>query len=156
MQIPARLSLFGCVSTPVTLHVEPRPRWERILRAFLTLFVAAIIAPIVVIIPPHAEWLVLNIVAGIYWFRKNWIAEYVLESFEGICPKCHHAITMKRGMTLRFPEGVSCFQCHEHPTLELGAAPAVQPLVADPAMEQRSAPAEVRPLRIWSPSSSEW
>jgi hypothetical protein len=156
MQIPARLTVFGCVPTPVVLAVEPRPRWERILRAFLSIIVAAITAPIVVLIPPHAEWLLLNVIAGIYWFRKNWIAEYVLESFEGVCPKCHHPITLKHGMTLRFPESVACYQCHEHPTLEPGSAPPVQPRPAETVNEQRTEPEEIRPLRIWSPSSSEW
>ena len=156
MQLPARLTLFGSVPTPVTLSVEPRPRWERILRAFLSLFIAAITGPIVMIIPPHAEWLLLNTLAGLYWFRKNWIAEYVLEAFEGVCPKCHTDITMKKGMTLRFPEGVSCYHCHEHPTLELGEAPPLQPLREPEVNPQRTAPEEVRPLRIWSPSSSEW
>jgi hypothetical protein len=157
MQIPARLTLFGWTPTPVVLSVEPRPRWERILRAFLTLFLATLTAPIVMLIPPHAEWLMLNAIAGLYWFRKNWIAEYVLDSFDGVCPRCHHAITLKPGMTLRFPEGVSCYHCHEHPTLEPGEAPPLQPRSEDATVEiQKREHAEVRPLRIWSPSSSEW
>lgn len=156
MQLPARLTLFGRVPTPAVLAVEPRPRWERILRAVLSLVIAAITAPIVMVIPPHAEWLLLNTLAGLYWFRKNWIAEYVLESFQGVCPKCHHDIAMKKGMTLRFPEGVSCYNCHEHPTLELGEAPPLRPLADAVANAHRAEPEEVRPLRIWSPSSSEW
>ena len=156
LQLAARLALFGFAPTPVQLTVEPRPRWERMLRAFLALFVAAATAPLLFLIPPHAEWLLLSAASGIYWFRKNWIAEYVLVGFEGICPKCHMQITLKQGTTLRFPHGVVCYHCHEHPALELGSAPPPPPRGVDDLTPQPRSPAEVRPLRIWSPSSSEW
>ena len=155
-QVAARLALFGYPPTPVQLTVEPRPRWERRLRAFLPLFAAAATAPVLFMIPPHVEWLVLSAAAGIYWFRKNWIAEFVLVGFIGICPKCHSPIEVKKGATLRFPHGVVCYQCHEHPALELGDAPPVQPRSSSDQALQPRPPAEVRPLRIWSPSSSEW
>ena len=154
--LPARLTLFGCVPTPVALTVEPRARWERILRAFLSLAAAAITAPILFLIPPHAEWVLLSAAAGIYWFRKNWIAEYVVVSFAGICPKCHTPVEVKAGTTLRFPHGVVCYSCHEHPALEPGEAPPVEPLKETPNDTPRDGPEEIRPLRIWSPSSSEW
>ena len=157
MQLAARLALFGFAPTPVQLAVEPRPRWERVLRAFLALFIAGATAPLLFLIPPHAEWLLLSAATGVYWFRKNWIAEYVLVAFEGICPKCHGPITVKKGTTLRFPHGVVCYSCHEHPALEPGDAPPVEPRAPiDPLAAQKRAPEEVRPLRIWSPSSSEW
>lgn len=155
-EFPARLTLFGCAPTPVALTVEARPRWERILRAFLSLFAAAITAPILFLIPPHAEWVLLSAVTGIYWFRKNWIAEYVVGSFAGICPKCHTSIEVKAGTTLRFPHGVVCYGCHEHPALEPGDAPPPPPLKDTTNDPQHPGPAEIRPLRIWSPSSSEW
>jgi predicted CXXCH cytochrome family protein len=157
MELTARLALFGFASTPVQLSVEPRPRWERMLRAFLVLVAAAATAPILFLIPPHAEWLLLSVISGVYWSRKNWIAEFVLVGFAGVCPKCHGPITVKSGTTLRFPHGVVCYSCHEHPALELGEAPPVEPRKPgeQPTSEVRS-PAEVRPLRIWSPSSSEW
>ena len=154
--VAARLALFGFASTPVQLTVEPRPRWERRLRAFLALFAAAVTAPILFLIPPHAEWLLLSAATGIYWFRKNWIAEFVLVEFQGICPKCHAPVEVKRGTTLRFPHGVVCYNCHDHPALELGDAPPVEPRGPSDDAPQARPPAEVRPLRIWSPSSSEW
>jgi predicted CXXCH cytochrome family protein len=155
-QLPARLTLFGCVATPVALSVEPRPRWERMLRAVLSLVAAAAFAPILMFIPPHAEWIVLSVATGIYWFRKNWIAEFVVGSFEGVCPKCHTPVNVKSGTTLRFPHGVVCYKCHEHPELEPGEAPPLQPLQDAVVDHERAAPEEIRPLRIWSPSSSEW
>jgi hypothetical protein len=156
LPFPARLTLFGCVATPVTLTVEPRPRWERILRAFLSLALAAITAPILFMIPPHAEWVLLSVITGVYWFRKNWIAEFVVGTFEGVCPKCHTAVEVKPGTTLRFPHGVTCYGCHEHPALEPGEAPPLQPLADSTNDIPPTPPAEIRPLRIWSPSSSEW
>jgi hypothetical protein len=155
MQIVARLSLFGFASTPATLRVEPRARWERALRAFLSLLAAAVSAPILFLIPPHAEWLLLSAAAGIYWFRKNWIAEYVVVDFAGVCPRCHTPISIKSGITLRFPHDTPCYHCHEHPSLEPGEAPPPAPRDAAPP-EPAAPPAEIRPLRIWSPSSSEW
>lgn len=154
--IPARLTLFGCVPTPVTLLVEARPRWERVLRAILSLVAAALVAPILFIIPPHAEWLLLSAITGIYWFRKNWIAEFVVGAFEAVCPKCHKPVHVKKGTTLRFPHSVVCYSCHEHPDLEQGTAPPLQPRDETIIESKRDAPAEIRPLRIWSPSSSEW
>ena len=155
-QLTARLALFGFQPTPVELMVEPRPRWERVVRAFIALFAAGVTAPLLFLIPPHAEWLLLSTAAGIYWFRKNWIAEYVLVGFAGICPKCHQAIAVKEGTTLRFPHGVVCYSCHEHPALELGEAPPPGDRAPADTIVAPRPPAEVRPLRIWSPSSSEW
>jgi hypothetical protein len=155
-QLTARLALFGFAPTPVQLSVEPRPRWERALRAFLALAMAAITAPLLFLIPPHAEWLLLATATGIYWFRKNWIAEYVLMAFEGVCPKCHHAVAVKPHTTLRFPHSVVCYSCHEHPALELGAAPPLEPRAPSDGPAAPRPPAEIRPLRVWSPSSSEW
>lgn len=156
MKSPARLTLFGYAPTPAQLEVEPRARWERVLRAVLALAAAAVTAPILFLIPPHAEWLLLSAATGIYWFRKNWIAEFVVVCFQGVCPRCHAPISVKPGTTLRFPHGVVCYGCHEHPALEPGEAPPVQPRDPAEVTPEARAPAEVRPLRIWSPSSSEW
>ena len=152
----ARLALFGRVPTPATLTVEPRTRGERLLRAYLTLFGAGILGTILFIVPPHAEPVLLTWIAGIYWFRKHLNAEFEVVAFEGACPYCHKPVQVKAGTTLKFPHSVSCYSCKSESDLELGSAPPIQD-VAPLALEtERRPPEEIRPLRIWSPSSSEW
>jgi hypothetical protein len=154
--LEARLSLFGFVATPVTLSVTPRTRAERVTRSILSMVAAIIFAPIVFLIPPHAEWVLITIAAGIYWARKNWIAEYVVASFEGVCPRCYTAIKVKSGTTLRFPHAVVCYQCHQHPVLEAGGAPPIDDTRREDSTQPVPGATERRPVRIWSPAGSNW
>ena len=152
----ARLSLFGFSATPVTLHVTPRTRSERVTRSILSMVTAILIAPFVFFIPPHAEWVMLSIATGMYWARKNWVAEYVVASFEGVCPRCHSPVTLRAGTTLRFPHGLVCYACHQRPTLEAGSAPPLDPSRREDATKPMPGPSERRPVRIWSPAGSNW
>ena len=155
-QIEARLSLFGFVSTPVTLHVSPRDRPERIARSILSIVAAVAAAPFVFLIPPHAEWVLITLATGMYWARKNWIAEYVVAFFEGVCPRCYTPMIVKPGTTLRFPHAVVCYSCHQHPVLEPGAAPPADSTRRENATPPAAGPTERRPVRIWSPAGSNW
>jgi hypothetical protein len=152
----ARLSLFGFAATPVTLRVSPRTRSERVMRAILSMVAGILIAPFVFLIPPHAEWVMLSVATGMYWARKNWIAEYVVSSFEGVCPRCHAPVAIKSGTTLRFPHGVVCYACHQHPVLEAGGAPPLDPARREDSTKPMPGPSERRPTRIWSPAGSNW
>ena len=154
--LTARLALFGRVPTPATLTVEPRPRSERILRAWMSLFGMGLLGTILFIVPPHAEPVLFTWIAGIYWFRKHLSAEFEVVEFKGICPNCHHPLEVKAGTTLKFPHSVVCFGCKSEADLELGEAPPLQDLPPSQTQIQTSKPAEIRPLRVWSPSSSEW
>ncbi|HUP88592.1 MAG TPA: hypothetical protein VM100_04555 [Longimicrobiales bacterium] len=152
----ARLTLFGFVATPVILGVTARTKSERVARAFLTLVAAAIAGPILMIIPPHIEWGIMTGLTAIYWARKHWVAEYVVDSFEGVCPRCHTRLQVAKGTTLRFPHNVACYQCHEHPALELGEAPPLDPDAPVPEPRPVHKIGERRPLKIWSPAGSDW
>ena len=157
MELNARLSLFGFVPTPARLSVTARTRSERVARALLTLLGTALAAPLVAIIPPHIEPVVMTVIAGLYWTRKHWVAEYVVAEFDGVCPRCLTPIDIKPRTTLRFPQNVACFKCHEHPFLELGDAPPVDPArLASPATAPPPSVGERRPLKIWSPAGSDW
>jgi hypothetical protein len=153
--LEARLSLFGFVSTPVVLAVTPRTRGQRVGRAIASAIGGIVLAPIVFLIPPHAEWVMLSVATGLYWARKNWIAEFVVATFDGRCPRCYAPVKVKPGATLRFPHAVTCYSCHQHPVLEEGTAPPV-----DETRRDESVPpprhSERRLLKIWSPAGSDW
>lgn len=136
--------------------MTPRSKSERVTRALLTIVAAALVAPLVFLVPPHIEWVVGTVITAAYWVRKHWVAEYVVESFEGVCPRCVHALRIKRGTTLRFPHSIVCYNCHEHPALELGEAPPFDPDRKPPAPPKDPKVGERTPLKIWSPAGSDW
>lgn len=154
--ISARLSLFGFAPTPAELIVIPRTKAQRVTRAVLSVVAAIFAAPVVFMIPPHAEWVIGVVVTGIYWARKNWIAEFVVASCHGLCPRCLTAIVVKPRTTLRLPHAVTCYSCHEHPALEEGAAPPLDPERRSEIESQVRPDNDRRPLRIWSPAGSDW
>lgn len=154
--LQARLTLFGFVPTPVALLVQKRDRAERVARSVLTVVAAAIIGPILMIIPPHIEWGIMTALTAVYWARKHWVAEYVVDSFSGVCPRCLESIELKKGTTLRFPQNLACYNCHEHPFLEAGDAPPVDFSRPREAEQPDPPVGERRPLKIWSPAGSDW
>src|SRR5262245_22145821 len=91
--LQARLSLFGFVPTPATLTALRRARAERVLRAIFAAATAVVVAPMVFLIPPHIEWVILTVITGLYWTRKSWIAEFEVESLEAVCPRCYAKVT---------------------------------------------------------------
>lgn len=136
--------------------MTPRSPSQRATRTILTIGATIFLAPVVFLIPPHVEWVVMTIVTGVYWARKNWTAEYVVATFSGICPRCYAAISIKPGTTLRLPHSVVCYSCHEHPLLETGSAPPVDEANRVDNTEPDRPVGERRPFRIWSPAGSDW
>lgn len=129
---------------------------ERVARSILSIVAAAFLAPLVFLIPPHLEWVILTVAGGVYWARKNWVAEFVVASCDAVCPRCHSPITIKSGTTLRLPHTVVCYSCHEHPALERGAAPPVDPARRTDLSVPDKPVGERRPSKIWSPAGSDW
>jgi hypothetical protein len=156
VHLEARLSLFGFVATPADLLVSPRSETQRVTRTVLTIAATILLAPLLFLIPPHIEWLVMTTLTGIYWARKNWTAEYVVASFSGTCPRCYAAISINAGTTLRLPHSVVCYSCHEHPSLEAGGAAPVDEANRVDNTEPDRPVGERRPFRIWSPAGSDW
>lgn len=115
---PAKVMLFGFRPMPARLEMIARPRWVRLTRAAIALGVALIVAPFVMMVPPHIEWVVVTLAAGGYFARRHWRSEYVVESFEGRCPNCGGELAMKPGTMLRFPHSLVCYQCHHEPWVE--------------------------------------
>lgn len=115
--IPARLTVFGFSPTGGRMEVEYRPFAVRLTRTLISLALCWGIAPVVFLIPPHFEWALAAVLAGIYYARKNWTAEYVVKFFEGTCPSCGSTLDLEPGTTIRFPHGLTCFECHHEPFL---------------------------------------
>lgn len=118
--IAARLTLFGFGATPATIEATVRTRSERGRRAIAMLAACWAAIPIVFFIPPHLPWALGAFAAGIFLARRRWIGEYVVHGFDGRCPRCGHALSLKPGSLLRLPCAVTCFHCHHDPWLEPG------------------------------------
>lgn len=118
--LPARLTIFGFEPTAGQMDVEYRPRSIRMTRTLVSLALFWGIAPIVLLIPPHIEWALGALIAGVYYARKNWKAEYIVKAFEGPCPSCRTGLELKAGTMIRFPHGLTCFECHHEPMIEAG------------------------------------
>ncbi|HWV58703.1 MAG TPA: hypothetical protein VNZ57_14700 [Longimicrobiales bacterium] len=113
-----RLTLFGYAPVDAEADLRPRPRSERLTRALLYAGGGIVLAPIVAFIPPHVPWVLASLGAGVYFGRSHWRGDYEVTRFEGTCPACGAAMTLKAGTRVRFPFGVTCMACHRDLTLE--------------------------------------
>lgn len=123
LTLSARLTVFGFEPTDGRLDVEYRPRVVRLTRTLIALALGWGIAPVVFLIPPHVEWALAALVAGVYYARKNWKAEYIVKTFEGRCPSCRSGLELESGTLIRFPHGLTCYECHHEPMVVSGEAP---------------------------------
>jgi hypothetical protein len=117
---PARLTLRGHEPAPAELAVVYRSPKTRATRAALSLLGLWILTPIVAIIPPHIPWALLAFLGGIYLAFRQWNGEYVVQRFEGACPRCGAALPLPPGTRIKLPHRMTCYQCHHEPVLEVG------------------------------------
>lgn len=117
--------LFGFPTTPAHLTVRQRPASWRMTGAALRMAVGLLIAAVVVVVPPHAPWLIGALAGGAIMARRRWIERYTLEAAEATCPKCGEPLKVSSGR-LRTPHPVTCERCHHESALriEAGALPA--------------------------------
>jgi hypothetical protein len=118
-RLPARLTLRAQGSKPAELEVRGVPARKRRTRALGYLLGCWILIPIVAFIPPHIPWVLAAFFLGIYFFYRNWTGEYVVEHFEGHCPRCDNLLTIEKGTKLKLPHKMICNECHFEPTLEV-------------------------------------
>jgi hypothetical protein len=116
----ARLTLRGHDPKPAALEVEYRSPRTRATKALLSLLGCWVLVPVVAFIPPHIPWVIVAFIAGIYLSVKQWRGEYVVQRFEGACPRCGAVLPLPAGSRIRFPHAMTCFQCHHEPMLEVG------------------------------------
>ena len=122
---PARLALRGHEPRPAVLEVVYRSPRSRAARALLALVGLWALAPVVALVPPHVPWALLAFLAGIYLAVRQWTGEYVVERFEGSCPRCAAPLTLQPGSRIRIPHRLVCYACHHEPVLEADV-PALQ------------------------------
>lgn len=121
-RLPARLTLRAHDAHPAELEVRSVPARKRRTRALLYLFGFWVLIPVVAFIPPHIPWVLGAFALGIYFFYRNWTGEYVVQHFEGTCPRCGQPMGIEAGSKIRLPHKMNCTECHFDPVLE--AAPA--------------------------------
>ncbi|MEM7415734.1 MAG: hypothetical protein AAF389_09585 [Gemmatimonadota bacterium] len=116
--VQAEATIFGFDPTPMMATITPRSRAWRVGGAARTMGVFAVIAPFVALFPPHAVWPIGALMTGGFLARRRYIERYTLESAEGDCPKCGHALRTKP-MRLRSPHQLPCDACHHELILRL-------------------------------------
>lgn len=115
---PARLALRGHAPRAALAELTWRPPRARLTAALLSLLGCWALIPLVFFVPPHLPWALAAFAAGLYFAYRSWTGEYVVHRFEGACPRCGGALTLKPGSRVRLPHPMTCFQCHHMPLLE--------------------------------------
>ena len=116
----ARLSLRGHEPRAAELVLVHRGTRTRATRALLSLVSFWVLAPLVALVPPHVPWALLAFLAGIYFAFRQWTGEYVVQRFEGACPRCATPLPLPPGSRIRLPHAMVCYSCHHEPVLEVG------------------------------------
>jgi len=114
----ARLILAGHQAVPARLDATARPTRTRAIRAVLWLVGLWVLAPVVFFIPPHIPWVLGAFFGGIYMAYTQWNGHFIVNHFEGSCPRCSNPLTIKPGTKIRLPHRMTCYNCHQQPTLE--------------------------------------
>lgn len=116
----ARVSLFGFEPTTAILDLRPRAKSWRVRGVVRILVVTLIVAPSVVVIPPHAPWVLGALAAGIILARRRWKEHFTLEAVHGTCPRCGGDLSGSRGR-LRSPHPLSCAGCRHEVSVQVPA-----------------------------------
>ncbi len=115
----ARLVLPGSGTSAATADVEHRSRGDRAVRAASLLLGSWVVTPLVFFVPPHVVWPPLVFVAGLVLAWRAWTREYVVNAFEGSCPRCGEPLKLEPGSGVRKGARLECFSCHREPQLVL-------------------------------------
>lgn len=109
--VTGRATLFGYDPTPVELELVPRGKRWRTMGVVRIAVVAAVLAPVAAIVPPHAPWAlgVLG-VAGLLIHRRL-KERFTVAEAKGPCPKCGGRLSAASGR-LRDPHPAACEACH--------------------------------------------
>ena len=160
-RVAARVGGAGVYATPAELVALHRTRSERAMRTILTFAAVCIATPFGFLIPPHLEPAAVVFLAGLYFIRRAWVAEWEVVHMSGTCSRCDMPIELKRGTVLYIPHTLTCPDCRAELWLDIGEAPAVDDSLRRAAMERASQPPVVselggRPPQTWSPAASDW
>jgi hypothetical protein len=103
--------LFGFPPTRAIMSIKRRPFSWRAGGAAGIMGVFLVVAPVVMIVPPHAPWAIGALASGGILARRRWIEHFTLERVQGTCPKCGAELHVKPGR-LRTPHPITCEVCH--------------------------------------------
>jgi hypothetical protein len=158
--VSARVGSIGVYATAAALDVWRRTRSERVVRAVFTLLGCWLLAPFAFMIPPYLEPGLVALLVGVYFARRAWVGEWVVERMSGACPRCDASMALKEGSVLYLPHTLRCSACGVECWLELEPAPAVDEALRRAALEavaqQPAGELGGRPPLTWSPAASDW
>ncbi len=113
------LSLFGFPKTEARVDAVARSARWRGVRAAAYWGGALLIAPAVVLVPPHVPWVVGVLGVGGMLGTRKWRERYTLVGFQGECPKCRRELSLRAGTPLKPVMSVGCDECHHECRLEV-------------------------------------
>ena len=118
----ARLVLPGAGASTAAVAAVAQPSARRTTRALAIALVTVAVAPISFLLPPHLLWPLIVLSVGGYFAWREWWGEYVIESFEGTCPRCEEPLSVDPGTRARGRHRIECYGCHREPELILADA----------------------------------
>ena len=115
----AHVRLRAYLPAPARVELIYQPAGQRALRSalFLALFWGAI--PFLLWLPPHYPWVVSALAAGAFLAHREWMGRYRVSSFAGLCPRCHHPLSLAPDRAISLPHTLTCYHCHFEPELEV-------------------------------------
>lgn len=120
-QIGGKVTLFGFDPTSATARLRPRQRQWRLRGTVGILIVTFLVAPCVVVVPPHVPWVLGVLATGIVLARRRWTHRFTLEELEATCPRCGTDLRVPPGR-LRVPQPLTCESCRNDLSLVLDSA----------------------------------
>jgi len=82
--------------------------------------ITLVLAPAVVVIPPHVPWALGVLATGFVLARRRWTHRFTLEDLEATCPRCGARLEAVPGR-LRMPQPVTCSACGHDASIEIDA-----------------------------------
>ena len=111
IQIPAKAHVFGFTPTELVLTVTPRSTPWRAARAGAFAGGGLVLAPIVMVLPPHVAWALGSVVTGGFLGWRKWIERFTWTGVEGRCPKCSAELRLDGATRLRARVSLACADC---------------------------------------------
>ena len=117
LEVRASLSVFGSEPSDARAWIIPRTDRWRLTGAAGWALGGLIVAPAVVLVPPHVPWALGAIGTGGLMAWKRTQERITLSRLEGECPRCGGPLAAQKPSRLRTPHIVSCGGCQHEATL---------------------------------------